>query len=125
VHEFSYNATIAKEVVALLPAKPKSSVVPATQHTRTCQRKNTRVLMGLRMPCITLYKRTLLGLEMVEIGAPQGKTAPESKLSYPATHQLICMWWTWGSTVLARLPLFLEEIASSKRDLTKACRDTM
>ena len=29
------------------------------------------------------YKRTLLGQEIVEIGAPQTKSAPESRLSYP------------------------------------------
>ena len=64
VHEFSYNAT--------------PNIVPATQHIGTCQRKNTDKAGE------ALYNRALLGLEMAEIGAQQSKSAPESKLSYPA-----------------------------------------
>jgi len=40
VHAFSYNATIAKKNITPTPVGPKSNVVPATQHTGPCQRKN-------------------------------------------------------------------------------------
>ena len=76
MHEFSYNATIGKREVTLAPAT--SNIVPATQHTGSCQRKNNAKAGE------ALYKRTLLSREMVEIGAQQSKSAPESKLSYPA-----------------------------------------
>ena len=78
MHEFSYNATSGKREVTPTPARPTSDIVPATQHTGTCQRKNTDKAEE------TLCKRTLLGREMVAIGAQQSKSAPESKLSYPA-----------------------------------------
>ena len=60
--------------------KQKSNIVPAAQHAKE------RILITLQQPCITLYKRTLLGREMVEIGTPGSKfeSAPDSKLSYPA-----------------------------------------
>ena len=58
---------------------------------------------------------------MVEIGAsqaPQSESSLKSKLSYPANTINIWKFWTLGSTILARLPFLLGEIASSKRDLT-------
>jgi len=58
--------------------------MPATQHTGTCQRKNTdKAAEALHY----LVKLSLLGQKMVEIGAsqaPQSESSPERKLSYPA-----------------------------------------
>ena len=53
----------------------------------------------------------------MEIGAPQSKSAPESKLSYPAdpsTDIYVVGLWLH---ILAPLPFLPEEIASSKREL--------
>ena len=55
---FRYNATIAKQNITLTPARPKSNIVPATQHTSTFQRNNTDKAAEA---CITLYKRPILG----------------------------------------------------------------
>ena len=41
MHEFSYNATIAKKKISPAPARSKSNIMPATQPTNTHQRKNT------------------------------------------------------------------------------------
>jgi len=84
VHEFSYNATIAKKIIFPTPARSKSNIMPATQPTDTRQRKNTdKAAQALHC----LVKLSLLGQKMVEIGAsqaPQSESSPESKLSYLA-----------------------------------------
>ena len=84
MHEFSYNATIAKKITFPTRARSKSNIMPATQPTDTRQRRNTdKGEEALHY----LVKLSLLGQQMVEIGAsqaPQSESSPESKLSYPA-----------------------------------------
>ena len=81
VHEFLCNATIAKKNIIPTPARPNPT--QCLQHNILAHAKE-RILIRLQRPCTTSDKRTLLGREMVEIGAPQSKSAPESKASYPA-----------------------------------------
>ena len=71
MHEFSHNPTIAK--------KQKSPQHRQGQNPMQCHDKERIyiVLIRLQRPCITSYKRALLGQEIVEIGAP------ESRLSHP------------------------------------------
>jgi len=101
VHEFSYNATIAKNNNLPNTRKAKSNIMPETQPTYTRQRKNTdKAAEALHY----LVKLSLLGQKVVEIGAsqsPQSESSPESKLSYPANTINICKCWTLGSTILA------------------------
>ena len=96
-------------------AKPKSSI--CQQHNIPAHAKE-RILIRLQRPYITLHKRALLGQEMVEIGARQLKSAPESKLSYLADQSFDVYVVDRGLHNPARLPFLPEEIASSKRDLT-------
>ena len=81
MHEFSQNATIAKNKDH--PNTGKAKIQRSASNT-TPENAKERLLIKLQRPCITLYKHTLLGQEMMEIGAAQSKSAPESKLSYPA-----------------------------------------
>ena len=55
---------------------------------------------------------------MVEKGAPQSKSAPESEVSYPADPSIDMYMVDLGLPFLAQLPFLPEEIASSKEDLT-------
>ena len=72
-----YNTTIAKKKkITTTPARPKSNIVPAMQHTSTCQRKNTDKAAEAQHYLVLESRRTLLGRGIVEIGVPQSKSAP-------------------------------------------------
>jgi len=80
---YKLNKLSNKKKITPTTARSKSNIMPATQPTDTRQRKNTdKAAEALHY----LVKLSLLGQKMVGIGAslaPQSKSAPESKLSYP------------------------------------------
>jgi len=81
VYEFSYSydATVAGGMVSPAPAGSGSNIMPATQPTDTCRRKNT----DKAAEAFYLVKLSLLGQKIEEIGesqAPQSESSPGSKL---------------------------------------------
>ena len=119
VHEFSYNATIAKKTNLSNTREVKIQHNASNTTYRRTLKKEYSSTDKAAEALHYLVKLSLLGQKMMEIGesqAPQSEFSPESKLSYPAN--TINTWKCLGSTILARLPFLPEKIASSKRDLT-------
>ena len=50
-----------------------------------------RILISLQRPCVTLYKRTLLGPEIVKMSVLQSKYTPESMVVIGALYALFWM----------------------------------